>query len=109
MRELAEYDEEDDQTGDPRPELVDMHNFVAEDCDEPCRRRDDDDASIARNVGVDGVDQWGADYDMHGGPAHTGKDVEPCKCGAVLIPGLRRRENGGCGGYRECFIGWGST
>lgn len=56
MREFAEYDEEDDQTGDPRPELVGVHNLVAEDGDEPCRRRDYDDASIARNVGVDGVD-----------------------------------------------------
>lgn len=56
MRELAEYDEEDDQTRDPRPELVDMHNFVAEDGDNPRRRRDYDDASVARDVGVDGVD-----------------------------------------------------
>lgn len=98
MRELAEYDEEDDQTGDPRPEFVDMHNFVAEDCDEPCRGRDYDDASIARNVGVDGVDQLGADYDIHGGPAHTGKDIEACDCGAALVLELRRRGKGVCGG-----------
>lgn len=56
MRELAEYDKKDDQTGDPRPELVDMHNFVAEDGDEPCRRGDYDDTSIAWNISVDCVD-----------------------------------------------------
>ena len=56
MRELAEYDEEDDETWDPGPELVGMHNFVAEDGDEPCRRGDYDDASITGNISVDGVD-----------------------------------------------------
>ena len=56
MRELAQYDQEDDQTGDPRPELVVMHNFVAKYGDEPCRRCDYDDASIARNVVVDSID-----------------------------------------------------
>ena len=62
-----------------------MHNFVAEDGDKPCRRGDDDDASIARNVGVNGVDQLGADDDVYGGPAHTSEDVETCNCRAALV------------------------
>ena len=85
VRELAQYDQEDDQTGDPRPELVSMYNFIPEHGDDPCRRRDDDDARIARNVGVDGVDQLGADYDVHGGPAHTGEDIEACNYEAALV------------------------
>lgn len=56
MRELAEYDEEDDGAGDPGPELVGVHNFVAEDGDEPRRRRNYDDASISGNIVVDGID-----------------------------------------------------
>ena len=97
MRELAEHDQEDDQTGDPRVEFVKMYNFITEDGDDPCRRRDDDDARITRHVGVDGVDQLGADYDVHGGPAHTGEDIEACNCDAALVPVLRRREKGhGC-------------
>ena len=90
VREFAQYDEEDDQTGDPRPELVVMHDFVAEDGDEPRRRCDYDDASIARNVVVDRVDQLGANYDIHSGPAHTSEDVEACNCGATLVAGLLR-------------------
>ena len=82
MRELAKYDEEDDQTWDPRPELVGMHNLVAKDGDKPCRRRDYYDTSIAGNVGVDRVDQLGADYDIDSGPAHAGEDVEACNCRA---------------------------
>lgn len=54
--ELAEYDQEDDQARDPRVEFVGMHDFVAEDGDKPCCRCDYDDASIAWNVVVDGVD-----------------------------------------------------
>ena len=90
VREFAQYDQEDDQTGDPRPELVVMHHFVAEDGDEPCRRCNYDDAGIARNVGVDRVDQLGANYDIHSGPAHTSEDVEACDCGATLVAGLPR-------------------
>lgn len=91
MRELAEYDEEDDGTGDPGPELVGMHNFVAEDGDKPRRRCDYDDASITGNISVNSVDQLGADYDIHGGPTHTGKDIEACNYGAALVPRPQRR------------------
>ena len=66
-----------------------MHDFVAEDGDEPGRRCDYDDAGIAGNVGVDGVDQLGANYDIHGGPAHTSDDVVACNCGATLVTGLQ--------------------
>lgn len=68
-----------------------MHDFVAEDGDEPRRRRNYDDARIAGNAGVDGVDQLGADYDVHSGPAHTGEDVEACNCGAALVDEFRRK------------------
>lgn len=94
MRELAEYDEEDDCTGDPGPELVDVYDFVAEDGDDPRRRRDYNDARVAGDVSVDGVDQLGADYDIHGGPAHAGEDVEACNCGAALVAGFRMRGKG---------------
>ncbi len=100
MRELAEYDQEDDQTGDPRPELVVVHDLVAKDSDEPCRRRDYDNAGIARNVGIDGVDQLSADYNIHGRPAHTSEAVENCNCGAALVPGLRQRGKEMWGGKR---------
>ena len=108
VREFAQYDEEDDQTGDPRPELVVMHDFVAEDGDEPRRRCDYDDASIARNVVVDRVDQLGANYDIHSGPAHTSEDVEACNCGATLVAGLLRGRRV-VGVQEKCFIGGGST
>ena len=56
MRELAEHDQKDDQTGDPRVELVDMHDFVAENGNEPSRCGDYNDTSIARDISINGVD-----------------------------------------------------
>ncbi len=78
--EFAEDDEEDDEGGDPGPEFVVVHDFVAEDGDEPGRGGDDDDAGVAGDVAVDGVDELGADDDVHGGPADTGEDVEAGDC-----------------------------
>jgi len=57
-----------------------VHDFVAEDGDEPGRGGDDDDAGVAGDVAVDGVDELGADDDVHGGPADTGEDVEAGDC-----------------------------
>ena len=56
MRELTEHDQKDDQTGDPRVELVGMHDFVAENGNDPSCCGDYDDTGIARDIGVDGVD-----------------------------------------------------
>ncbi len=85
-----------------------MHNLVAEDRDEPSRRGDYDDTSVARNAGVDCVDQLGANYDIHGGPAHTSEDVEARNCGATLAYGFQRGAKG-MWGQEKCFIGGGST
>ena len=107
MRKFAQHDEEDDQTGDPRPGLVLVHHLVAEDGDEPCRRCDYNDTSVARDVVIHGVDQLGAYYDIHGGPAHTSEDIKACNCGMVLVPGLRGGKE--AEGERRRFTGGGST
>ena len=81
MRELTEHDQKDDQTGDPRVELVGMHDFVAENGNEPCCCSDYYDTSIARDISVNGVEKLSADYNIHSGPAYTGEDVEDCNYG----------------------------
>ena len=76
MREFAEHDEEDDEAGDPGPEFVEMHDFVAEEGDEEGRCGDDDDTGVAGDGVVDRVQELGADDDVDGGPADAGEDVE---------------------------------
>lgn len=72
----AESDEEDDGGRDPRPELVNVDNLVAEESDGECEDGNDDDTSPTRNVGVDSVDQLCSNNGVHGGPANASQDVE---------------------------------
>lgn len=76
VAEDADDDEEDDEGRDPRPELVDVHDLVAEDGDEEGAHGDDDDACEAWHVAVDRVDELRADDAVDCGPAETGEDVE---------------------------------
>lgn len=76
MRELTQHDEEDDEAWDPGVALVRVHYLVPEQRDEEGRDGDDDHASPAGHVPVDGVEELGADDHVHRGPADTGKDVE---------------------------------
>ena len=68
MGEDAEDDEEDDEGGDPGPELVDVDDFVAEEGHEPGADCDDDDAGVAWDVAVYGVEELGADDGVDGRP-----------------------------------------
>ena len=76
MSEFAEDDEEDDEAGDPGPELVEMDDFVAEEGDEEGCSGNDDDAGIAGDGFVDGVQELSADDHIDGGPANASEDVE---------------------------------
>ena len=76
MCEFTQDNEEDDEGWDPGPEFVNVHDFVAEDGDEPGRCRYYDDARVAGNIGIDCVDQLGTNNDVDRGPAHAGKYVE---------------------------------
>ena len=76
MGEFAEDDDENDEGRDPGPEFVVVDHFVAEDSDEPGRCGYDDDAGVTWNVGIDGVNELGANYDVDGRPAYTGENVK---------------------------------
>ena len=74
--EFAKHDQEDDEGGDPGPEFIDVHDFVAEEGDEKCAGGDYDDACVSGHVGVYGVDELGAHDNIDRGPADAGEDVE---------------------------------
>ena len=76
MGELAKHNKEDDEAGNPGPELVCMYDFVAEHGDKECSRCNDDDACITGDVTIDGVDELRADYHVDGRPAHACENVE---------------------------------
>ena len=76
VRELAQHDEEDDEAGDPGPELVRVHDLVPEEGDEERRRGDDDDARVSGDIRVHGVEQLRADDDVDRRPSDAGEDVE---------------------------------
>lgn len=76
MREFAEDNEEDDEAGDPGPVFVHVDDFVAEEGDDERCCRDDDNACVSGNVGIDGIEELGADYHVDGRPAYAGQDVE---------------------------------
>ena len=76
MSEFAQDDEEDDEAGDPGPELVEVYDFVAEEGNEEGGGGNDDDTGIAGDGTVDGMQELGADDDIDGGPADAGEDVE---------------------------------
>lgn len=74
--EFAEDDEEDDEAGDPGPELVRVHHLVAKTCDQEGRCCNDDDARISWYVGVDRIDQLCAHDNVDGRPADAGQAIE---------------------------------
>ena len=74
--EDTQSDEEDDSGGQPGPELVGVHNFVAEEGDQECAERNYQDASVAWNIAVHGVDELGTDNGIDGRPADAGQHVE---------------------------------
>lgn len=73
MSELANHDQEDDEGRDPGPELIRMHDFVAEERDEEGAYGDDDDACVARDIIVDRVDELSANNDVDRRPADAGE------------------------------------
>lgn len=74
--ENAEDDEEDDEGGNPGPELVGVNDFVAEERDDECGDGDDDDTCKAGNVAVHGVQELGTDDGIDAGPSEAGENVE---------------------------------
>ena len=76
VSEDPEKDDEDDGGGDPRPEFVGVHDFVAECGDAEGADGDDDNADGAFDVAVDCLDELGADDRVDGRPADAGQDVE---------------------------------
>lgn len=65
MREDAENDDENDGSRNPGPELVHVDNLVTEEGYTQRTHGDDDDASITRNVIVDGIDHLCTDNRVH--------------------------------------------
>lgn len=65
MREDTKDDDEDDGGRDPRPEFVEMDNLVAEEGNKQRTESNDDNASVAGNIVVDGIDHLGADDRIH--------------------------------------------
>src|SRR5947199_8127940 len=53
-----------------------MHHLVAEKSDKEGSGGDNDDASISRDFGVDGIDKLCADDDINRRPSNAGEDVE---------------------------------
>ena len=74
--EFSEHDQENDEAGYPGPEFVGVHDFVAEHGDKPGAGSDYNYTSIAWDIGVDSIDQLGADNHVHCRPANAGKDIE---------------------------------
>lgn len=74
--EDPEHDREDDGGGQPRPELVGVYDLLAKHADDQGGDGDDEDAREAGNVGVDGLEELGADDGVDGGPAQTCHDIE---------------------------------
>lgn len=91
--EEAEDDEENDEGWDPGVELVEMDDFVAEDGDEECAYGDDQDASPAGDVVVNGVYDLGANDDVDARPSDAGEDVEKGNFGTSLVGRQNAREN----------------
>ena len=65
MRKRAEHDHEDDEGGDPGPELERVDDLVAEQSDEESAESYYEDTSPAGNGGVDGVDELSSDDDVN--------------------------------------------
>lgn len=74
--ELAEHDEEDDETWDPRVALVGVHDLVAKERYEEGCGSNDQDTGPAWHFGVDGVKELSTDDDIDSGPSDAGKAVE---------------------------------
>jgi len=72
----TEDDDEDYRSWYPRPELVGVHNLVAEESHEQSAKGDDEDSSEARDVDVDGVDQLRTYDRVDGRPPKAGKEVK---------------------------------
>lgn len=80
MREDTEDDDKDDGGGDPGPELVKMDDLVTEEGNKQRTESNDDNASVAGNIVVDGMNYLGADDRIHCRPAEAGKNVEHGDC-----------------------------
>jgi hypothetical protein len=53
-----------------------VHNFVAEQADEECTYRDDEDTSETRDIVVHRVNQLGSDNAIDSRPSDTGQYIE---------------------------------
>lgn len=76
MREDTEDYQEDDESGDPAPEFVSVHDFVAEESDDKCAHGDDDNADRTIDIGVYGIDELGTNDAVDTRPANAGEDIE---------------------------------
>lgn len=76
VSEFAQNDEEDDETRDPGPVFVEMHDLIAEKRDDEGRGGNDYDPCISWHVGIDRVEELRADYHVDRRPPYAGQDVE---------------------------------
>lgn len=76
MSEDAQNDDEDDGCREPRPELIGVHDLVAEESDEQRADRHDDDASIAWDVVIDGVDELSSNDTVDCAPSESCEEIE---------------------------------
>lgn len=76
MGEATEHDEEDDESGDPAPVLVGVHDLVSGKGDEESSKGNDEDTGVTRNIPVDRVEELGTDDGVGSRPTDTGDDVQ---------------------------------
>lgn len=76
----AQDDNEHDGGGDPAPKFILVDHLVPGEGDEERAEGDDENAGKPRDVGVDRVEELGADDGVGCGPADTGQNVEDGDC-----------------------------
>ena len=76
MCKFAQNDQEDDEARYPAVELIEMDNLVAEERDNKSTGGNDNDASPARNIRIDSVEQLCPNNDIDRGPAQTSQAIE---------------------------------
>ena len=76
VSKLSKDDEEDNEAGNPTPELVCVDNLVSEQRYNECGDRNDQDTSKSWYITVHSVQQLGTDDGINRRPANACKDIE---------------------------------
>jgi hypothetical protein len=73
---FAEHDEENNEAGDPTPELVRVDDLVSEQRYNECADRDDEYTSKTWHITIHSIQQLGTNDGINRRPANACKDVE---------------------------------